>query len=474
MYNSRNGSATSPDMATAIDGVQLDNIMKTQCLCEKPVIILHPNAASIMINAGAYVWNGIIHRLSVRDKSKFMFEFPYQRFSPKRNKLTLDDIEDIYALDVKSGETKPIYLVVPCGKCDLCCYRKTKEMSFRCVCETFANKCVPLFVTLTYNDEYLPVDGVSKDDCQRFLKRLRMQLKRDGYDVELRYVLTSEYGCTGTHRPHYHLLIWNLPQVNLHNALKMVQRAWSYRANIKKPMGHVKVMRCTKVGYTLKYMYKHVEVPDGKNDLFHLMSRRSGGIGAGYLYEIRSYIEKNPDTLTVSCYDLCSNKVVTCGLPQYFKRKIFASPSAVIPKDFRDKLSCYLEVFATRNILWRSCIKEREYIPYTHEELTFLRQFQILDVKLVLYNTTISNLIAKYPDHHRYEQLTHYMELEKMLRSDLKKECDMWLSKYKPYKELRERRQIVLSLLSIPEIDLDVYAANVKEYNKRVELRRKL
>lgn len=449
--------------------------MKTQCLCEKPVLLLHPNAASIIINAGAYVWKGVVYRLTVRQKEKYMFDFPYKRFSPTRNRLTQEDVEQIYALDVKTGETKPIYMVVPCGKCDLCCYRKTKEMSFRCICESRGNNCVPFFVTLTYNDYYLPKDGVSKSDCQKFMKRLRMQLKRNGYDVELRYVLCAEYGKEGTFRPHYHILLWNLPANNLHGALRMIQNAWSYRNNPKKPMGHVEVKRCTKIGYTLKYMYKHVEVPDGKNELFHLMSRGTGGIGYKYLDEIRAFIEKHPDTLTVSCYDLSRHKVVTSGLPQYFKRKIFASPSSVIPKEYRDKLKDYIEVFATRNTLWRQCItSEPHVLPYTTDELTFLRKFQILDIKLVLYNCTYKELASKYPEYDRFQTLAYFIELEKKLRGELEEKADEYIAKWKPIKELRDHRAIALSTLEIPEIDLQTYISNVKEYNKQVELRRKL
>lgn len=240
-------------------------------------------------------------------------------------------------------------------------------------------------------------------------------------------------------------------------------------------MGHVEVKRCTKIGYTLKYMYKHVEVPEGKNELFHLMSRGTGGIGYKYLEQIRAFIEKHPDSLTVSCYDLSRHKVVTCGLPQYFKRKIFASPSSVIPKDYRDKLKDYLEVFATRNTLWRQCIKSEPHVlPYTTDELTFLRKFQILDIKLVLYNCTYKQLASKYPVHDKFQTLAYFIELEKKLHSELQEKADVYIAKWKPIKDLRERRAIALSTLEIPAIDVDTYAANVKEYNKQVELRRKL
>lgn len=59
------------------------------------------------------------------------------------------------------------------------------------------------FVTLTYSDETVPLDGsLCKRDVTLFMKRLR---KKTG--KRLRYMLVGEYG-DQTHRPHYHLLLY--------------------------------------------------------------------------------------------------------------------------------------------------------------------------------------------------------------------------------------------------------------------------
>ena len=80
-----------------------------------------------------------------------------------------------------------------------------------------------LFDTLTYSDEYikcysdifpdlqipemLDKTSFSRDDVQKFFKRLRINLKRDGYIFKsdgLRYILTSEYGNVGDESTEIH------------------------------------------------------------------------------------------------------------------------------------------------------------------------------------------------------------------------------------------------------------------------------
>jgi len=70
------------------------------------------------------------------------------------------------------------------------------------------------FVTLTYNDENLPMDrSVLKRDWQTFMKRLRKALA----PIKIRFYMCAEYGET-TIRPHYHALIygWEFPDRTEH------------------------------------------------------------------------------------------------------------------------------------------------------------------------------------------------------------------------------------------------------------------
>lgn len=66
------------------------------------------------------------------------------------------------------------------------------------------SKC-STFLTLTYDDEYLPPGGtLVVRDLQLFMKRLR---KRKGEGI--RFYASGEYG-DGNLRPHYHLLLFNV------------------------------------------------------------------------------------------------------------------------------------------------------------------------------------------------------------------------------------------------------------------------
>lgn len=62
------------------------------------------------------------------------------------------------------------------------------------------------FITLTYDDDHLPVGGtLKKDDWQRFAKRLRKHFK----GRKIKYFHCGEYG-ERTKRPHYHALLFGV------------------------------------------------------------------------------------------------------------------------------------------------------------------------------------------------------------------------------------------------------------------------
>lgn len=94
---------------------------------------------------------------------------------------------------------KPI--TIPCGGCIGCRIDKSRMWALRCVHEAKQHK-ENCFLTLTYNDDHLPENGVLvKSDLQKFFKRLR----KAGYDI--RYYACGEYGDIN-YRPHYHVLLF--------------------------------------------------------------------------------------------------------------------------------------------------------------------------------------------------------------------------------------------------------------------------
>ena len=62
--------------------------------------------------------------------------------------------------------------------------------------------CRPMFLTLTYSDEFLPDDEcVHKEHLKKFL----VDLKKI---IPVRYIACGEYGGK-TGRAHYHAIIWS-------------------------------------------------------------------------------------------------------------------------------------------------------------------------------------------------------------------------------------------------------------------------
>lgn len=101
------------------------------------------------------------------------------------------------------------YQTVPCGKCVACRCDYSREWSNRMILE-LADHDSAIFVTLTYNNDHLPISAqgfptLSKRDVQLFMKRLRKYFD----PVKIRFYLSGEYG-TRTHRPHYHAIIYGI------------------------------------------------------------------------------------------------------------------------------------------------------------------------------------------------------------------------------------------------------------------------
>lgn len=113
------------------------------------------------------------------------------------------------------------YINIPCGKCIGCRLDYSRQWADRCMLEAKYHTANS-FITLTYNDDYLPdcndrfdvetgeyigkgfVHPLVKKDFQDFMKRLR---DRVGYDTPIRFYACGEYG-SKNFRPHYHAILF--------------------------------------------------------------------------------------------------------------------------------------------------------------------------------------------------------------------------------------------------------------------------
>ena len=106
------------------------------------------------------------------------------------------------------------YLEVPCGNCIECRLNKSREWATRIACEQYTS-CNSIFLTLTYDDENLPMGNhflpsLVPDHVSTFMKDLRAYCKYHYNTDNIRFYAAGEYGSV-TARPHYHLCIFNLP-----------------------------------------------------------------------------------------------------------------------------------------------------------------------------------------------------------------------------------------------------------------------
>lgn len=225
-------------------------------------------------------------------------------------------------------------MVVPCNHCDLCVDRRDRDFQARVRFESSMYNEPPCFITLTYNDEHLPKDGVCKADVQKFLKRLRIDVNKIA-PCTLRYVCSAEYGSEKfTARPHYHLLLWGLPPLTDYERVHLIHSAWSIKTFHPAVNGnksyitydHLGIIHCPLArdfsgAYVIKYSFKHKKPPKGQNECFILSSRRPA-IGGTYVDVNRAWLMQKvfePMLEVLNPFDGTTTKV---GFPAYFKARL--------------------------------------------------------------------------------------------------------------------------------------------------------
>lgn len=211
-----------------------------------------------------------------------------------------------YPITIKNPAKRPdsFYVAVPCGRCGACRYNRRVDWSFR-LKEEFKRSLNGRFITLTYNDENVPIGddclSLHKRDLQLFLKRFRK-----ANSEKVRFYAVGEYG-PETLRPHYHALLFNV-DLSLMDRLDDV---WH--------LGHVYVGHVSdaSIHYVTKF---HVNVssepPEGKEPEFVTMSRKPG-IGKGYIDRVGDYHNKTKRNYV-------RNEGYLQRMPRYYKDKIFS------------------------------------------------------------------------------------------------------------------------------------------------------
>lgn len=176
-----------------------------------------------------------------------------------------------------------------CGYCPECLADKSRVWALRCVAEAKYNP--GMMLTLTYDTykrddkgniigENLNLCGVHKEDCQKFIKRLRYYYPNN----DIKYMIAAEFG-TRTGRPHYHALIFGLQFDDCVPYKKSKRGNMIYRSSTLEKIwnnGICTVDSLNLSASTARYCTKYCAKLGGVNDTFMLFSQ---GIGKKWLMD---------------------------------------------------------------------------------------------------------------------------------------------------------------------------------------------
>lgn len=209
------------------------------------------------------------------------------------------------------------FRVVPCGKCYVCLQKRRNDWIFR-INQELKVSTSAFFITLTYDDLYIPIDEnnnftVSKKDVQLFMKRLRKKIQ----PYKVRYFVVSEYGGL-TKRPHYHMILFNFPHKEFF-VNDVVCTSW------KNGFVSVAKVNPARIAYVTKYCMQFDSLPEYLKPNFMLCSRRPA-IGSNYLSEnVKKYHREKLDSSV-------SYNGFKFRMPRYYQDKIFDDDAKLLLK----------------------------------------------------------------------------------------------------------------------------------------------
>lgn len=261
-----------------------------------------------------------------------------------------------------------------CGQCLPCRHVRARIWTHRLMLEA-NDHASSIFVTLTYDDENLPVDGnLQPAACRDFLKRLRKRMEPQRF----RYFLVGEYG-DQTQRPHYHAILFGFPQCRNGETddWKSDKSCCFSCDTIKAAWGagriHVGDFNTKSAAYVSGYVTKKLnskwdDKKHGRTPEFNRMSNRPG-IGANFMWDVASSLLEHPTLLPLG-HDvpsqLChggNNWPLGRYLKRQLRQKVGMSPDA--PQKTLDEMAQKLSV--VRAFAFENSLSFQETVVKAHE-----------------------------------------------------------------------------------------------------------
>ncbi len=188
------------------------------------------------------------------------------------------------------------FILIPCRKCDNCRKAFATNWAKKIQFEINTNEILGFsnyFITLTYNDAFVPVikkdnknvPVLSKNDARQFIKNLKNFYTNNKIKNNFKFYLVGEYG-ENTHRPHYHVCLLGIPPLDLtqvkfskdyyYAQCEFILRMWK--------LGHILVSPLNSKNAIYTAIYSNKFVPDDIPDKgFPPFSICSNNIGKDYL-----------------------------------------------------------------------------------------------------------------------------------------------------------------------------------------------
>lgn len=306
--------------------------------------------------------------------------------------LTKGKYEKSYSEFISKRCEKPIYeyIEIPCGKCQYCRLEHAKTWANRVILE-MKDYEDNYFVTITYNDKYMPyiqsvdentgeineLKTLQKRDLQLFLKRLRKKFNNQ----KIRFFACGEYSPKG--RPHYHLIIFNLKLEDLkpygkNKDLKdciyfeseSLNKCWT-DVSSKESKGFICVAPATyeTAFYTARYVLKKCNYNYGNffknNSLekeFITMSRNPG--------IARNYYDNHKDIFDFNNIVVSTNKGgIKFVQPRYFT-KLLEIEDPIKAQEIKDKRID----FAKERIKQKQLVTDKDYLDMLVDEDIVLKK----------------------------------------------------------------------------------------------------
>lgn len=297
----------------------------------------------------------------------------------------------VSAIRIKHPYIEGKFLDVPCGKCIECCKKKRFQWCFRMEQEFNNSNRGCFFVTLTYDNEFLPhkpgviwfdqetgecklgnIPCFVKSHVINFIRSIRDKLRYQSKIVGIhkdvvkfsltnfKYFACSEYGSKSL-RPHYHLLFFDVP-FNLEEFTFLCNDLWHFG------FVSVSIMNSARIQYTTKYILKQdLFRPKGLSiDADRNFILCSKNLGLCYLTDERIKDLKEKFDAKVIFHD---HLVI---LPRYYRDKVFTDIFSKI--EIRSKLMREYDRF-------KSC-PDSELNPFEWYDKKVNREYQKYLIKI--------------------------------------------------------------------------------------------